>query len=255
MYAEGELHIPLRVARTGQEGTVAWKALCSCRSWGPPAASVAEAEVVLAGAHGSREPKTGCALCGLTVPGSATDHRPPWRRYRAAQGPAGTWEYVCAHRAECLQRCLERDDQTLHGESWLPTSGGGEDIIISLNEDITRAPFGVAGSIALYHHAQEECPRDWDDITTSPRDQRALAARVVALGALRESAETHQWHAILAARKSGVRWSHLGQLLAEDPDELRRSFVEYFRLTDWPWGAGRTPPDIEALLEEDATTD
>lgn len=131
------------------------------------------------------------------------------------------------------------------------TGSRGEDLALSLNEGVTRAPFTVAGAIALYHLAQEECLRDWETITTSPRDQRALGARVVALRALQEAAESHYLHAILAARKSGVTWAHLSSLLAEDPDDLRASLVEFYRLWDWPWGADHTPADIAPLLEPD----
>lgn len=54
----------------------------------------------------------------------------------------------------------------------------------------------------------------------------------------------------MAARKSGVSWRHLGQLLAEDSDALQRAFAEFHANTDWPW-AGQTQPDIELLLAED----
>lgn len=246
-----ELHIPVRVVGTGSGKERQWKALCSCRQWGPLADSPDQAELSLAHEHGAAEPEHGCTLCSRVIRSSPTDRRPPWQRYRAVEGPTGAWEYVCPHGGECTQRQLELEHQTLHGEPWLMTGGRGEDLVVSLNSDLDRAPFDMAGAIALYHLAQEECPRDWDDITNSARDRRALAAKVVALRAISQAAEAHRWHAMLAARKSGVSWRHLALLLGDDPEDLRQALGEFYRYTDWPWSGRDIPADIAQILAED----
>lgn len=252
MSAANELHIPIRVINDGRGPDRTWKARCSCQKWGPPAADPTAAELALARSHDALEPKSGCALCGQLTPPSDDDERPPWRRYRPVEGPAGAWEYVCVNGAECAQRQLGQEHQLTHGDPWLVSRRrDGEDLFVSLDVDITQAPADVAGAIAMYQLAQAECPRDWDEITGSARDRRALAGRVVALAALLEAAESHQWHAVLAARKSGVSWRHLSELLTEEPAVLRGGLLEFYEYRDWPWSGRQTPADIQLLLAED----
>lgn len=247
-----ELHIPLRVTRTGDSR---WKAGCSCGSWGPLVSRSSEARAALAEAHGSREPASGCALCGREVPElGEVAARYPWQRYQAERGPTGRWEYVCRSVTACRQGRLGDEHQILAGEWWMPLDARGHGITASLDDDVVDVEYDLERAIAMYLLAQGASPRTWDSITSSSGDQRALAARAVALSALGATASSWRNYAILSARKSGVTWAHLAALLSTSAEDLRADLEEWYQEMDWPWDSRSVPPEIVEALRVDPRT-
>lgn len=244
-----ELHIPLRVSR--KEGS--WKAWCSCQEWGPLSSGPEEAKVAVAEVHGAREPDGGCALCRLVVAPDATNghlHH-PWQRYRAVLGPAGRWEYVCRNTASCRQRCLATEREVTQSGSWMALDATGSGFTVSLDDTVSDVFYDLERAIAMYRVAQGASPRTWDSITTSAADQQALAARVVALSALEETARAWRFEAVLCARKAGVTWAHLATLLEDSPEDLRAAQEDWYRNLDWPWDQEHIPPEISEAMRAD----
>lgn len=251
---DDELHIPVSVRRNEDSQ---WRALCSCKSWGPLATGPNEAKEALAEAHEAQEPASGCALCGLVVPAGArggTHFRHPWQRYEAIPAPTERWEYVCRDSAGCRQRCLAREQGVVAGESWMVFDATGEDFEVSLDDKVGDVVFELERSIAMYRLAQDASPRGWDSITSSAIDQRALAARVVALSALEETARAWQPYAVLCARRAGVSWGHLAALLEDSAEDLLAETERWYSTSDWPWHHENTPPDVAETLKADPNT-
>lgn len=249
-----ELHIPVTFRINEDER---FQALCSCQEWGPPASGPNEAEDALAEAHDAREPAGGCALCGLVVPVAGWGggrFRQPWRRYRAMLAPTNRWEYVCRNSAACRQRCLAAEQQVVAGEPWMVLDADGRGFTVSLDDTLDDVVYDLEKAIAMYRVAQDASPRDWDSITSSAANQRALAARVVSMSALAETARAWENYAVLCARKSGVKWAHLATLLDASAEDLRAELEEWYRMTDWPWRHENTPPEIAEALRADPNT-
>lgn len=247
-----QLHFPTRMAKTKDSR---WQARCACGQDAPVADEATEAEEALAETHGVQEPATGCALCGRfdpveNYPGNPV-YRYPWQRYRAVVSPSGGWEYVCSDQGACRQRCLGAEQSALIGEPWMELDPAPWDFTVSLDATLDDVDFDLDKAIAMYRLAHSASPRDWQSITTSAGDQRALAARAVALSGLFMVADSWRHYAILCARRAGVTWEHLANLLDTDAEDLRDDVSQWYRLRDWPWTLENTPQEIKKALEAD----
>lgn len=249
-----ELHIPIEVVFP--EGGH-YQAVCSCGEAGPLTEDPGKAKELLAEAHGAREPESGCALCGMTVPPQAwhgPNFRHPWQRYLPSLGPTGRWEYRCRNAAACRQRCLAAEQYAVSGDPWMVLDALGTGYAVSLDDTVDDVIFDLERSIEMYRLAKDASPRTWHSITSSAGDRRALAARAVALRALAETASAWEGYAVLSARRAGVTWSHLADLMDTSAEELHARVQEWYRLGDWPWLRENTPPEILEALQPDPNT-